>query len=269
MNPTIRRTTVSLLILLIGLLLNQAPSFAGELISWSSDEGISRLEKARVKSDFFALSPHFEGQSNKVFCGVASMAIVANALRVDRDATEIPLDSSRISKQEMRFFPKGDWSPLFHRYTQESILTGQGKTRMQIMGEPYGADSEGDYGMKLADLDALATSLKLQTQTTYVNEELLAKQSYTQVVKQHLIDALSNNEQFVIINYSRKPLNQRGDGHFSPLAAYHAASDSFLIMDVSNTFQTWVWVESKQLMQAMARIDKQNSRGFIVISEDS
>ncbi|RTR36504.1 phytochelatin synthase [Shewanella canadensis] len=269
MNPTIRRTTVSLLILLIGLLLNQAPSFADELVSWNSNEGISRLEQARVKHDFYALTPHFEGQSNKVFCGVASMAIVANTLRVDRDATDIPLDESRISTQERRFFPKGDWSPFFHRYTQESILTGQGKTRIEIMGAPSDSDSEGDYGMKLSDLDALAASLKFKTQTTYVAEDKLLDQTYSIKVKQHLIDALSNNEQFVIINYSRKPLNQRGDGHFSPLAAYHAASDSFLIMDVSNTFQTWVWVESKQLMQAMARIDKQNSRGFIVISEDS
>ncbi|RTR26304.1 phytochelatin synthase family protein [Shewanella atlantica] len=273
MNTTIRRTTVSLLILIIGLLLNQAPSFAGELISWSSDEGISRLEQAGVKNDFFALSPHFEGQSNKVFCGVASMVIVANSLRVTSDATDIPLDSSRISKQEMNFFPKGGWSPFFHRYTQESILTGQGKTRMQIMGEPSGSisdsGSESDYGMRLADLDALAASLKFTTQTTYVTEEQLAKQSYTLAVKQQLIDGLNQKEQFVIINYSRKPLNQRGDGHFSPLAAYHAASDSFLIMDVSNTFQTWVWVESKPLMQAMARIDKQNSRGFIVVSEDT
>lgn len=269
MNPTIRKTSISLLILLIGLLLSQAPSFAGELVNWSSGEGISRLEQAKVKHDFFSLSPHFEGQSNKVFCGVASMTIVANALRVGKGGTDIPLDSSRIGELEMRFFPKGDWSPLFHRYTQESILTGQGKNRMQIMGEPSEPEAEGEYGMALADLDALATSLKFTSQTTYIAEDKLPDQEYITAVKQQLIDALNKKEQLVIINYSRKPLNQTGDGHFSPLAAYHQASDSFLIMDVSNTFQTWVWVESKQLIEAMARKDKQASRGFVVISEDN
>ena len=178
MNPTInasiRRTTISLLLLLTGVLLNQAPSFADELVSWSSDEGICRLAQARVKHDYFALAPHFEGQSNKVFCGVASMAIVANVLRGDSDAIEISLNSSRVSEQEMRFFPKGDWSPFFHCYTQESVLTGQGKTRMQLMGEPYGADSEGDYRMKLSDLDALVASLKFTTQTTYVGNKKAA-----------------------------------------------------------------------------------------------
>ena len=32
---------------------------------------------------------------------------------------------------------------------------------------------------------------------------------------------------------SRKGLDQTGDGHFSPLAAYDAASDSVLVLDVA------------------------------------
>ncbi|MBW8183490.1 phytochelatin synthase family protein [Shewanella nanhaiensis] len=244
----------------------QPPAFACELLDWSSTEGSKRLSSASLKQDLFKLAPQFEGQSNKTFCGVTSMVIVANALRVSPNGTSIPLDSSRLGPDESRYFPKGV-SPLFHRYTQESILEGSDKTRAQILGEPKVKGGESDYGMQLSEITSLAKRLAFTAKPTYVQPEKLDDANYLLSVKQALKQALKRDESYVIINYSRSALNQAGSGHFSPLAAFDRGSDSFLIMDVSNTYQTWVWVSSKRLINAMATLDIDKPRGFVEISQ--
>ena len=46
-------------------------------------------------------------------------------------------------------------------------------------------------------------------------------------------DYLSTEDRFVIVNYLRKAIGQEKGGHISPLAAYDAETDRFLILDVS------------------------------------
>ena len=248
------------------LLLSQAPSVTSETLDWASQEGVSRLNTAKIKQDFFSLAPQFEGQSNKTFCGVASMVIITNALRVSAEGSGIPLDNSRLTQAESVYFPKGV-SPQFHRYSQESILKKSDKTRAQILGEPKIKGGKSDYGMQLSEITQLAKSLDLKVQTTHVMPKRLDELDYILSIKAQLKRALEQPDSYVIANYSRKALNQQGSGHFSPLAAYDDISDSFLIMDVSNTYQTWVWVSTQDLLQAMATIDQDKPRGFVIITE--
>ncbi len=86
-------------------------------------------------------------------------------------------------------------------------------------------------------------------------------------MKAELVHALETKNQYVVVNYSRKTLNQPGSGHYSPVGAYDKASDSFLIMDVSNAKADWVWVDSAQLFDAMATMDTKRNRGYLLISE--
>jgi hypothetical protein len=44
------------------------------------------------------------------------------------------------------------------------------------------------------------------------------------------------------VNYQRGALGQKESGHISPLAAYNAASDRFLILDVAAYKYPPVWV---------------------------
>lgn len=239
-----------------------------QVIEWSSQEGKSRLMLAESKQDFFQLAPHFEGQENKVFCGVASMTIIANALRVDADNTKIPQDGRLISKQESAYFPKGV-SPLFHRYSQASILASSTLTKSQLLGMPKATQFTGQLGMQLEELAALAQSLNFKTSKTHVDTKQLANTEYISRVKQHLISALQQQRVYIIANYARASLKQKGAGHFSPIVAYHHDSDSFLVMDVSNTYQNWVWVNSQALLKAMATMDVNKNRGFVIVEEPS
>ncbi|AQS35667.1 Phytochelatin synthase [Shewanella psychrophila] len=267
MNTTIRRCLITLLCFSIFYLLTHAPAFASPLVHWNSNEGIHRLEESAVKGDFFALATHFEGQQNKVYCGVASMTVILNALRVGKGEHKITPDESIIAPQDRGYFPQKNWSPLFERYTQNTVVELSPKTRLEIMGKPRqekGTEKEqaSDYGLGLADLAGLAKNHGLRAHAYFVKDSA----TYTEQ-KASLIHALVSQDTYAIVNYSRSVLDQAGSGHFSPVVAYHKASDSFLIMDVSNTFQTWVWVDANKLFEAMAIKDNGNSRGFLVISE--
>lgn len=45
--------------------------------------------------------------------------------------------------------------------------------------------------------------------------------------------ATSKSTSFAMVNFYRPSLQQAGGGHFSPIAAYDAGSDSVLVMDVA------------------------------------
>jgi hypothetical protein len=55
---------------------------------------------------------------------------------------------------------------------------------------------------------------------------------------------LGQKNHFVIVNYLRMALGQERGGHISPLAAYDAETDRFLILDVARYKYPPVWVTS-------------------------
>ncbi|KAA8492590.1 Glutathione gamma-glutamylcysteinyltransferase [Porphyridium purpureum] len=56
---------------------------------------------------------------------------------------------------------------------------------------------------------------------------------------------------FLVVSYSRKTLGQTGDGHFSPLGAYHAPTDTVLILDTARFKYSPHWVSVALLYEAM------------------
>lgn len=73
-----------------------------------------------------------------------------------------------------------------------------------------------------------------------------------------------------MINYLRAAIGQEKGGHISPLAAYDADTDRFLILDVSRYKYPPVWVEAADLFAAMNTEDSDNenrTRGFVLISK--
>ena len=84
--------------------------------------------------------------------------------------------------------------------------------------------------------------------------------------------ALAEPNQYVIVNYLRRHVGQERGGHISPLAAYDADADRFLILDVSRYKYPPVWVKAEDLFAAMNTPDSDNenrSRGFVLIRTGS
>ena len=71
---------------------------------------------------------------------------------------------------------------------------------------------------------------------------------------------------YVIVNYRRETVGQRGGGHISPLGAYEAESDSVLVMDVNPASAGWVWMPVTTLVKAMRTFDTVENRGYILVT---
>jgi hypothetical protein len=78
---------------------------------------------------------------------------------------------------------------------------------------------------------------------------------------------LSRSGDYLLVNYQRASLAQREGGHISPLAAYSAATDRFLILDVAAYRYPPTWVAAADLWNAMNTVDSTSgrTRGFAVI----
>jgi hypothetical protein len=73
---------------------------------------------------------------------------------------------------------------------------------------------------------------------------------------------------FVVANTSRKALKQTGDGHFSPVAAYHFQSDNVLLLDAARFKYNSVWLTIPMIFNSFKSLDKETNlfRGFILSS---
>lgn len=235
------------------------------VIRWNSDEGIYRLENSQYKTDFFSLANHFESQENKLFCGPASATIVLNALRVRNGPIKPPHDKTVIKNNELLYLPKGDWSPFYHRYTQNNIFLNSPKSRIEVLGKPNQHKTDhknNDFGFQIRQFQQLLNAHHLAIKLRIVNENLSEKS-----IRKELIHNLKTANDYVIINYKRTILGQKGGGHISPIAAYHKPSDSFLILDVAPNKADWVWVNASLLIKAMRTFDTAENRGYVLISE--
>eukprot|EP00529_Nitzschia_sp_RCC80_P025151 CAMPEP_0113465038 /NCGR_PEP_ID=MMETSP0014_2-20120614/13522_1 /TAXON_ID=2857 /ORGANISM="Nitzschia sp." /LENGTH=542 /DNA_ID=CAMNT_0000357161 /DNA_START=193 /DNA_END=1818 /DNA_ORIENTATION=- /assembly_acc=CAM_ASM_000159 len=72
----------------------------------------------------------------------------------------------------------------------------------------------------------------------------------------------------LVVSYNRRTLKQTGTGHFSPIAAYDAASDSVLILDTARFKYGAHWVKLPLIYDAMKSIDPDSGkpRGYALLS---
>jgi hypothetical protein len=86
-----------------------------------------------------------------------------------------------------------------------------------------------------------------------------------QEIRTDLAENLKRAGDYVIVNYRREDVGQRGGGHISPLGAYDAESDSVLVMDVNPASAGWVWMPTVTLIKGMRTFDTVENRGYILV----
>lgn len=235
--------------------LKAAPS----LVPFASDEGVARLARASAKADFALLANQFEAQYNTALCGPTSAAIVLNALR-SRSA-DLPRDHSRLRKEDLQFLTAGA-DPIVPRHTQDGVIEKGRKTRTQVLGEPIsiGGKATRDFGYQLRQFDEMLRGNGLGTRLVIVDHGISE-----QAIRTDLVDNLAHSGDYVIVNYRREAAGQKGGGHISPLGAYDAASDSFLVLDVNPAAAGRVWMSTTTLIGAMRTFDTVENRGYVLV----
>lgn len=99
-------------------------------------------------------------------------------------------------------------------------------------------------------------------------ERVHASASTVEAFRKILKDDFISTESYIIVNFARKGVGQKGGGHFSPIAAYHEKTDRVLILDVARYKYAPAWVRLDSLFNAMNTVDdaSKKGRGWVRIS---
>ncbi len=232
---------------------------ASGLVAFDSDEGLTRLARARHRAAFARLANQFEAQLNGAFCGPTTAAIVLNAVR--SPSPDLPRDHGRLKPDDLRHLPDGA-DPIVPRYTQDNVIEKGVKTRAQVLGEPLeiGGATRRDFGYQLRQRDEMLRGNGLETRMVVVDAALPET-----AIRTELTQALAQPGRYAVINYRREAVGQKGGGHISPLGAFDAQSDSFLVLDVNPAAAGWVWMPTATLVRGMRSFDTVENRGYILV----
>lgn len=202
------------------------------LVSFTSDEGRTLFKEALVSGHaeaYFSLSGNFTHQSEPAFCGLGSLAMVLNALEVD---------------------PRRTWKGVWRWYSEDMLECCSPLEHIRKQGIHF------DEFVCLAKCNGL---------------QVVAKRA-DQVSKEEFIDDIKSvtsgkHEQHMVVSFSRKTLGQTGDGHFSPIGAYHVEENKVLILDTARFKYPSYFCSVESLYNALKPIDKVTglSRGYTLL----
>jgi len=226
------------------------------LVPFSSDDGLVRLGRSKAKADFAALANQYEAQTNRLFCGPTTAAIVLNAMHLRSSA--VPRDRSRLHEGDLSHLAPA-FDPVIPRFTQDNVIKGP-KTRAQVMGEPMEIKGKmiKDFGYQARQFEAMLIANGARTRLVIVDDKKPVDE-----IRKDLIQNLARHGDFVVVGYHRKAVGQNGGGHISPLGAYDEISDSFLVMDVNPDSAGWVWIPAETLVKGMRTFDTVENRGYL------
>jgi hypothetical protein len=118
-------------------------------------------------------------------------------------------------------------------------------------------------GMTLDQLGDLLRQRRANVEVVHADESTL------EAFRTKARENLSRAGDYILVNYQRSGLGQVDGGHISPLAAYSADTDRFLILDVAAHRYPPVWVSAADLWNAVNTIDStsRQTRGFVVVGD--
>ncbi|KAL8542147.1 hypothetical protein ACS0TY_003126 [Phlomoides rotata] len=201
-------------------------------IDFSSPQGKKLFTEALHNGSmegFFKLIPHFQTQSEPAYCGLATLAMVLNALAID----------------PCRKW-KGPW-----RWFDETMLD---------CCEPL--DKVRAKGISFGKVICLAQCAGANVEAFRTN------QSSIDEFQKYVMACSTSDDCHVITSYDRRAFKQTGTGHFSPIGGYHAESDMVLILDVARFKYSPHWVPLSLLWEAMNTVVEATGqhRGFMLVS---
>eukprot|EP00735_Rhodelphis_limneticus_P011404 TRINITY_DN4493_c0_g1::TRINITY_DN4493_c0_g1_i1::g.7317::m.7317 TRINITY_DN4493_c0_g1::TRINITY_DN4493_c0_g1_i1::g.7317 ORF type:complete len:540 (-),score=17.64,sp/Q9ZWB7/PCS2_ARATH/36.77/3e-70,Phytochelatin/PF05023.9/1.2e-75,Peptidase_C39_2/PF13529.1/0.15 TRINITY_DN4493_c0_g1_i1:108-1727(-) len=202
------------------------------LISLSSKEGEQMFREVLIQEccskPALQLLSHYVTQSEPAYCGLASLAMVLNALEID---------PGRIWKGPWRWFSEEllDCCTPLEKVKVDGVTMGE-FVRLAVCN---GAEATQFFG------------------DSFTEDEF----------RQEIIRVANSSELFMVVSYCRTSLGQTGIGHFSPVAAYHAKSDKALVLDVARFKYPPYWVDVRTLYESLLPVDPttERSRGYILV----
>lgn len=223
-------------VLSLGTVRAETLALPDSLTSFSSQAGEAFFTESAAREAYFPLASNFLTQKTQSFCGVASIVMVLNAMSVPAPA--VP-----------------EYEP-YRTFTQDNVLDE--KTEAVL---PRAVLDK--IGMTLDQIGGILTTKAVSAKVVHASDSSV--DDFRKLAGAYV----GERDHFVLVNYLRKSIGQERGGHISPLAAYDAKSDRFLILDVARYKYPPVWVSTADLFAAMNTEDRDNdsrSRGFVLVS---
>lgn len=239
------------------------------LLAFNSTEGKSRFLhslQTNYAEAYIPLSQQFLNQMDPAYCGVSTLILILNALAIDPNVRW---------RGGWRWY--GDESMLLERCClEEERVRREGISLEQYCG--------------LARCQGAALAMKRPIRSENEISECSDDSHSLEEFRRDVINAVrmppsidwdgadieadadvqpsrSNGGYFLVASFARSSLGQTGDGHFSPIAAYHPPTDSCLVLDVARFKYSPFWVPVKELYDAMIPADSVTgkSRGWVLM----
>eukprot|EP00551_Chaetoceros_affinis_P006112 CAMPEP_0203670644 /NCGR_PEP_ID=MMETSP0090-20130426/6662_1 /ASSEMBLY_ACC=CAM_ASM_001088 /TAXON_ID=426623 /ORGANISM="Chaetoceros affinis, Strain CCMP159" /LENGTH=548 /DNA_ID=CAMNT_0050535551 /DNA_START=83 /DNA_END=1729 /DNA_ORIENTATION=+ len=264
------------------------------LIQLSSPHGKILFKESLLSSNaeaFFPLSEQFLNQSDPAYCGITSLIMVLNAFGIDPNvrwkggwrwygSEDMVLETCCIDPERVKRA-----GILMEEY--RSLGRCQG---LQVdLKRPYpfdfnsenGNDNDNDNASKeFYSVDEFREDIKsiVQNPPIFESKGVAVDNPHNQEeTESYTKNNMKNNTNgnmninnggggFMVVSFARPSLGQTGEGHFSPVAAYHEASDKCLILDVARFKYGPYWVGVKDLYEATRPVDDMTnqSRGWFL-----
>ncbi|OEU14151.1 phytochelatin synthase [Fragilariopsis cylindrus CCMP1102] len=216
------------------------------LTAFSSKRGKQFLMEAfagGTAESYWNLTEHFVNQSDPAFCGVTTLLMCLNALCID---------------------PNIRWRGGWRFYGSEDVLldrccfSAERIRRKGIVMEDF---------TRLGRCHGLTIDLKRPTTSSNNNHTSYSHSSQSDI-RSILSDTISKHKPILVVSFSRTALHQTGDGHFSPVGAYHEDSDTVLVLDVARFKYAPYWVSVPDLYMSMQEKDcvTKKPRGWFRLS---
>ena len=206
------------------------------LIALTQPAGQKRLMSTADNQSYWPLSEYFETQRNEAYCAVATSVMALNALGISR--------------------PESTQYPDFPYFSQEDFFR-------DVDPQVANAARVSKEGMTLDQLSAVLSEFPVDVKKFHSVDLTLAQ--FRDLIR----DTTGHSDRFALLNFRRVEIGEVGGGHWSPLAAFDAASDSALVLDVARYKYPAVWVPIAQLYSGSEAVDAVSglSRGVVIISK--
>jgi hypothetical protein len=207
------------------------------LIYFLDPQSAELLEHAEKRA-FMPLMAHFVSEYQATFCGIASSVMALNALGIKPPTAP-------------RWYPYNYWD-------QDNIFSTEVLKAVKPM-----SSVEAD-GITLEQLESLLTLSGAKAGKVFASE------TGVDAFRTAARAAIADPTAILIVNFGRAEFGQAGiagGGHISPVAAYNAKTDRFLILDVARYKFLPSWVTADRLYAAMNTPDTSSgkTRGYVVV----
>jgi len=208
-------------------------------VPFSSSEGRRLFQEALLGGTletYFFLAEQFRTQDEPTFCGLSTLAMVLNSLRID---------------------PMRTWKGVWRWFNEQNLGCCMGPEEVRESGLNF------DMFRCLASCNGADV---VAHRSPADHEGRAAKEEYVKAFRAAVQSvSRSKDRECIVVCYCREALGQSGAGHFSPIGGYHEASDAVLILDVARFKYPPHWAPLADVAEAMSRVDPdtEKPRGFL------